>query len=221
MEFLKRPWLQPLLVYAAVVGALKILYTFREIEFIGKYIHVIALVLFLYTPLLMIVMKKSNAESMGLLIGNWGASLRVTGATCLVVLLPFVVGFILWHRMVLGHAFTSEWGLPDWTFIVAQFAGAALPEEVFYRGYLQSSLNRAWPGGRAVLGARVGKGLLVTSVLFALGHVIIEPTPVRFGVFFPSLIFGWLQERTGSVLAPVLFHGVANILMATLQSAVQ
>ncbi|MBI2058450.1 MAG: CPBP family intramembrane metalloprotease [Nitrospirae bacterium] len=213
--------MNPLLVYAAVVGTLKILYTFRGIEFIGKYLHVIALVLFLYTPLLMIVLRKATAESMGLFIGNWIASLRVTGATCLVVFVPFVAGFYLWHRMVLGHAFTTDWGLPDWTFMVAQFAGAALPEEVFYRGYLQSSLNRAWPGGKAILGARVGRGLILTSVLFALGHVIIEPTPVRFGVFFPSLIFGWLQERTGSVLAPVLFHGVANILMATLQSAVQ
>lgn len=220
MEFLKRPWVPPLVVYAAVVGTLNILYTFRGIELIGKTIHVIALVAFLYTPLLMILLKKATAESMGLFLGNWVSSLRVTAATCLVVFLPFAMGFFLWQNLVLGRVLTPSWSLPDWTFVVSQFAGAALPEEIFYRGYLQSSFNRAWPGGRAVLGARIGKGLILTSVLFALGHVVIEPTPVRFGVFFPSLIFGWLRERTGSVLAPVLFHGLSNLLMAALQSTV-
>ena len=44
----------------------------------------------------------------------------------------------------------------------------------------------------------------MTSALFALGHVATEFHPNRLGVFFPSLLFGWLRARTGGIGAAVV-----------------
>jgi membrane protease YdiL (CAAX protease family) len=57
----------------------------------------------------------------------------------------------------------------------------------------------------------------LTSLLFAAGHVLIPIGGVlmisRASVFFPSLAFGWLRERTGSIVAPVIYHAAANMMV--------
>jgi membrane protease YdiL (CAAX protease family) len=102
--------------------------------------------------------------------------------------------------------------------IAAQLLVVALPEELFYRGFLQTAWRQA-PGRTVrVLGAELGPGFLRTQVLFALGHLVILE-PWRLGTFFPGLVFGWLRARTGSLAAPVLFHALSNLLMMTLEAS--
>ncbi|RMG17820.1 MAG: CPBP family intramembrane metalloprotease [Planctomycetota bacterium] len=92
--------------------------------------------------------------------------------------------------------------------LVHDLCFVALPEEYFFRGVLQPALE----GRRRVrwVGAEVGRGLVVASLLFALCHLVWLPDPRRLLVFFPSLWFGWLRGRTGSVLPGVLAHALAN-----------
>jgi membrane protease YdiL (CAAX protease family) len=94
---------------------------------------------------------------------------------------------------------------------LAQLLAIALPEEAFYRGYLQSALDDVWVRRLKVFGAEIGPSLLVTSALFALGHLATEFHPNRLGVFFPSLLFGWLRARTGGIGASVVFHALCNL----------
>jgi membrane protease YdiL (CAAX protease family) len=102
--------------------------------------------------------------------------------------------------------------------IVAQLLVVALPEELFYRGFMQTAWSRA-PGRTVrVLGAELGPGFLRTQALFALGHLVVLQ-PWRLGTFFPGLLFGWLRARTGSLAAPVLFHALSNLLMMTLEAS--
>ncbi len=117
-----------------------------------------------------------------------------------------------------GLSWLLLWALTQLVFI-------ALPEEFFYRGYLQTRLAdalRAWrrrrgrdPEGRRPLG--VSAQNFLTSVLFAVGHVVIPIGGVfvatRAAVFFPSLVFGWLRERTGTIAAPVVYHAAANLMV--------
>ena len=109
--------------------------------------------------------------------------------------------------------------LPD-RFLVAvlvQVLVVALPEELFYRGWLQTSLGRLAPGrGVTVLGARLGHGFLATQALVALGHLV-TLQPWRLGTFFPGLLFGWLRERTGSIVAPVAAHALSNLFLLVLE----
>jgi len=108
---------------------------------------------------------------------------------------------------------------PGWTWwlwiLASQVILIALPEEVFYRGWLQPRLRRVWPGGLRVLGVSVGPAILITSVLFALGHVVTIPAAFRLAVFFPSLLFCWLRDRTDHIAGPVVLHVLSNLAMLT------
>jgi membrane protease YdiL (CAAX protease family) len=92
----------------------------------------------------------------------------------------------------------------------------ALPEEAFFRGYLQTALDQHFPPRWRLLGASMGPGLLVSAVIFAIGHVLTTPDPARLAVFFPALAFGWLRARTGGVGASVIFHAACNLFSSTL-----
>jgi hypothetical protein len=126
------------------------------------------------------------------------------------IALPFFYGFRLWFGL------RSPWSwraaVPDLDAVLGQLLVIALPEEAFYRGYVQSSLERRWSRSIRVLGLPVTMGNLVTSAVFAVGHVLTIPSPARLAVFFPSLLFGALRTRTGGIGAGVLLHALANLL---------
>jgi membrane protease YdiL (CAAX protease family) len=100
--------------------------------------------------------------------------------------------------------------------IAGQLVVIALPEEAFFRGYLQTSLDRVWAPRWRILGATLGPGWILSAAIFALGHVLTIRHPARLAVFFPALVFGWMRQRTGGVGASVLFHASCNLLSATL-----
>lgn len=101
--------------------------------------------------------------------------------------------------------------------VAGQLLVIALPEEAFFRGFLQSSLDHAWRPRVRVLGADLGPGILVASAIFAVGHLLTTPhQPARLAVFFPALLFGWLRARTGGIGAGMLFHALCNIFSAAL-----
>jgi membrane protease YdiL (CAAX protease family) len=109
--------------------------------------------------------------------------------------------------------------LPDGlaTAVLVQLLVVALPEELFYRGWMQTSWARSAPSrGVQFLGVRLGAGFLWTQALFAAGHLVVLQ-PWRLGTFFPGLLFGWLRERTGSIAVPVLVHALSNLFIATLE----
>ncbi len=61
----------------------------------------------------------------------------------------------------------------------------------------------------------VGPAILITSVLFAVGHVVTIPAAFRLAVFFPSLLFCWLRDRTDHIAGPVTLHVLSNLAMLT------
>ena len=104
-----------------------------------------------------------------------------------------------------------------WLWMIAtQLILVAVPEEWFFRGYLQQRLDQAFGRPWRVLGADLGWGWLLASVMFAIGHLVLDPRPARLAVFFPSLLFGWLLSRTRSILAPAGFHALCNVLSQAL-----
>lgn len=96
--------------------------------------------------------------------------------------------------------------------VLSQFLVVALPEELFFRGYLWSRLEQRWPSRKRLFGAPVGPTWLLSSVLFAVGHVAVDLDPRRFAVFFPALVFGWMRARSGSIVAGLTFHALCNLL---------
>jgi membrane protease YdiL (CAAX protease family) len=94
----------------------------------------------------------------------------------------------------------------------------ALPEEVFFRGWLQGRLNGLMGRSWKFPGSMIGPGLFIAAAVFALAHYFTRPDPARLLVFFPGLLFGYLRERSGSVAAPVVVHALANTSFLILQS---
>jgi membrane protease YdiL (CAAX protease family) len=127
---------------------------------------------------------------------------------------PFWLGFVWWwHIRIPFHA--AQLGLLG-NDLLGQLLVIALPEEAFYRGYLQSSLDEVWRPRWRVLGADIGPGLFVTSALFAAGHLCTEFNAGRLAVFFPALVFGWLRIRTRGVGAGIVFHALCNLFASYL-----
>jgi len=102
--------------------------------------------------------------------------------------------------------------------IPVQLLVVALPEELFYRGWMQRAFKQAPGRAVRVLGADLGPGFLATQALFALGHLA-TLQPWRLGTFFPGLLFGWLRERTGSLAAPVILHALSNLFLQALEAS--
>jgi len=127
---------------------------------------------------------------------------------------PFWYGYRLWWHP--HHAFALHWPASPFDEVAGQLVVIALPEEAFFRGYLQTSLDAAWPPRWRILGADLGPGWLVASAIFAIGHVLTIRHPARLAVFFPALVFGWMRSRTRGVGASVLFHASCNVFSATL-----
>lgn len=139
------------------------------------------------------------------------ASLRAVLVTIAVVFPPFVVAWVLVQRPV--APFEAARALRDLE-PLAEVVLVALPEEAFFRGYVQSRLAEAF-GGRGAIGP-VTRANLVASLLFAVGHFGTSVSVARASVFFPSLLFGLLRERTGGVVAPVIVHALSNLLARAL-----
>jgi hypothetical protein len=191
----------------------------------------VATVGFLYLPLLAMRWRDEDYRDYGLTLRHWREDLRLFFWLSLLVGPLFFLAFAGFVEVVphlprgLAKLLTPFVGqgrfeprLPprfgEW--VIDQLFVVALPEEFFYRGYLQSRLRDAWPGGRMVQGARLGRAFWVTAVLFALGHLAIFQV-WRLSVFFPALLFGWMRERTGSVVGAALFHAACNLYVHFLE----
>lgn len=103
---------------------------------------------------------------------------------------------------------------PNVLLVVAEGVFAvALAEEVFHRGYLMGALEDRWPPKRSVFGVKLGWGAVLSSLLFAVGHLVSMAQVARLATFFPALLFAWLWRKSGSLWAPALCHAAANLLM--------
>ncbi len=139
-------------------------------------------------------------------------------ACAAIVFVPYYFAWRTWWHP--HHAFSIDvHPLDIGNDVLGQLLLVALPEEAFYRGYLQTRLDDAFPARVRVLGAPLGVGVVMASLIFAVGHFVTVPVPARLAVFFPSLAFGWLRARTGGIGASLAFHAFCNIFSETLGRA--
>jgi membrane protease YdiL (CAAX protease family) len=194
---------------------------------------VVATVGFLYLPVLSMDRRGESPSDFGLSTRRLARDVRdfllVGGA----VFPLFILGYLAftwllpqlpqaWVQALTPYLGTPHFRprLPDrfGEWVIDQLFVVALPEEFFYRGFLQGRLRDAWPGGRTFLGARLGPAFWLTAALFALGHLAIFQV-WRLAVFFPALLFGWMRERSGSVVGAALLHAASNLLVQVLDAS--
>jgi membrane protease YdiL (CAAX protease family) len=106
------------------------------------------------------------------------------------------------------------------TKLVYTFIFVALGEEILFRGYIQSRVNEAFGRPYVFFGVNWGWGLIIGSLLFGIWHILNPFNPFigqfdlmwQWGLwtFFLGLILGFVREKSGSVLAPAILHGLIN-----------
>lgn len=147
-------------------------------------------------------------------------SIAAFAISVLIVFPPYLVCAHFWMLNVFHyHGFHPAPPLIFAEPLLYQMLMVALPEEFFFRGYLQTALNNRFKPRWRFLGIAFGWGLILTSLIFAFAHSVIELQWWHFSIFFPSLLFGYLKERCGSITAPVLFHAFSNSIMVWFQAS--
>jgi membrane protease YdiL (CAAX protease family) len=152
--------------------------------------------------------------------GRWRPSTSDAFLTTLLILATWGPAQHLWRTLLYQQALQPQsLSLQSWAwipiFLLAQTLVIALPEEAFFRGYMQTRLStEPWNRTALRLGPlQITTANLLVSALFALTHLPASPSPMRLATFFPSLLFGALRDRTGSIVAPILVHVACNLFM--------
>jgi uncharacterized protein len=120
-----------------------------------------------------------------------------------------LAGGIFW--LLLGLAFpVSPLSWPEmmsWPFVSLVLVQPAA-EELIFRGALQGTVARLAWGQWSWHGYTSAN--VVVSWLFMLGHWWQHPPFWALFVLLPSLLFGWLRDRYGSVYPAIVLHMVYN-----------
>ena len=123
----------------------------------------------------------------------------------ILVLIAYVLVLFGYSRFSGGQLSIKEFGVG---FLLLQFFLVAIPEEVFFRGYLQKEFGNNY------------RAIVIVSVLFAIAHLVVV-CAVSGGInlcsqnaltFFPSLVMGYLFMKTGTIWSSVAFHFLANVV---------
>ncbi|HKY63465.1 MAG TPA: type II CAAX endopeptidase family protein [bacterium] len=202
---------QTLWVWFFTMLATRGLFELQRIPFFRQNLMLFTGILLIYVPVL-VLRKPGNRidffeKSFGQLLKSLGWVLLVSA--------------IVFPLIELGNRFFQDWAFHR-HYVGGNYRGlgkaflyhfllVGIPEEFFYRGYMQTQLNRVWGRNWRLLGVAVGKALPITAFLFALSHSMIMLQWWHFAIFFPGLLFGWFRERTGAITAGALFHALCNV----------
>jgi uncharacterized protein len=133
------------------------------------------------------------------------------GAT-LTVLLPLIfLGLTL--NVSVGNALSA---------IIFYLFFLGFGEELLFRGYIQSRLNAAFGKPFHFFGVRWGGGIVIAAALFGLMHALNIGSLVSghweltwwwgFWTFFGGLVLGFVREKSGSIVAPTILHGLPQAI---------
>lgn len=104
---------------------------------------------------------------------------------------------------------------------LGHIAITSVGEELFFRGYVQSRVDHVFGRPWRVRGVAVGWGLIFSALLFGLLHALntVDYFRARFdfawgwagGTMVMGLVFGFIREKTGSVIPCIVVHGSWNV----------
>jgi uncharacterized protein len=88
-----------------------------------------------------------------------------------------------------------------WGLLIGAAVGAPIAEELLFRGLLFGVLRESWLGFAGTL--------MTTAALWSALHMQYSLYGL-IAIFFIGLYLGWLRERTGSLVPPIICHALYN-----------
>ncbi|MDR3164535.1 MAG: CPBP family intramembrane metalloprotease [Synergistaceae bacterium] len=149
-------------------------------------------------PFLWCRARGESPESYGLRLGVSRAGFYECAAVTFLILTTLTLVSINWP----GEDLPRRVGLTRALKMASDGAGAALVEEIFFRGWLQPMLRKKFRAAAAVI---------LTSVVFAAAHVFVAQVSFMIAVFFMGCVMCFLRERHGDIATATLFHAAGNI----------
>lgn len=238
---MSRPTRDALVAFAvAAVAIVALGLIARGVGIIHDNLGALVAIVFIYIPFWYAGKHQQDLVDYGFTTAPLGKGLAI-GLGSIAIMFPiFMIGYVIFYnlacaegapsllaRLPLPHQCASwrgfeqikpppmTWELAKLTFF--QIIVVAVPEELFFRGFLLDLLEKAFPPKRRIWGGGIGKALVIASALFAITHVLVMFDPRRLAVFFPGLVFGWMYSATRSILAGVIFHTAANMFIHILE----
>jgi len=196
-----------------VISILSIL-SFFYLPFKGVTLPV-TILLFLFVPYIIAKKKEIKIEEFGIKEDEILKDVIVGLGSATVIFPPFWLGTLFFWHFIFNIPIEFKFKLPNdimKQFIVNLFL-VALPEEFFYRGYIQSRIKKYFILKKMKNIKASISAIIITSIFFALSHIITIPSITRLSVFFPSILFGILREIRDSIYPSVILHGLSNIFM--------
>ncbi len=171
----------------------------------------------LFIPLFILQKENRDIDEIGFILKGSLHSLKRAIVLFLITVPLFGIGFHIWQLLLFDRQFVLRFPHNTLYLIFVHIFGVALPEELFFRGYLHDRLKRLIPPTKMLFGVKVGLYMLVVAIIFSVGHIFTDPRPVRLGVIFPSVLFSWMREKDGTIAGCTLYHGLSNVLVRILE----
>lgn len=190
----------------------------------------------LYLPLWILRKQNANLADYGLYDYGLFSSLqkpdwkvlfsdaKLTLIVSLLVFIPYSIFYYFYqYHFATSHGmsltFQLNWGDNFWQFLAINLLIVALPEEVFYRAFLQNKLLQAWPNRTFMFLVPFGRAIIITNIFFALAHFTGDFNLPRLLPFFPGLVFSALTYYSRAIWGTVLLHALCNVLSNVLNSS--
>ncbi|MDL2297914.1 CPBP family intramembrane metalloprotease [Synergistaceae bacterium OttesenSCG-928-D05] len=152
----------------------------------------------LYWPYVWCWYRKESLDSYGLV---WNFNKKDTVQTIIlsVVLLALLTPIsIIWPGSNAPHMRSFEFVLK----MGASGLAAAVIEETFFRGWLQTLFRRRFSAIPSII---------MVNMIFAPIHLIAHPNPMSLLTFFPGLVMGALREKYNNIFPAMIFHLLGNL----------
>jgi membrane protease YdiL (CAAX protease family) len=170
-------------------------------------------IFFLLVPLAWMVRDRSRARDYCLPGEAWREDWSLGGVLFALLFFPGLVADGLTGNLQLTR-WAVQSGIPNTVLFMSVFV--AFGEELLYRGFFQGEFNRVWGRPWSFRGTPFGMGMVLTSFLFGVGHLLNPFNPLTgqwdldWSYFAGTLLLGGVlglaRERANGLGAVTLIH---------------
>ena len=147
-----------------------------------------------------------------------GIAWKVRKSSWVPFLILCIIGSGIW---MIGEDLESLSDKFDTGKILYQSIVLGIFNEFIYRGVILGLLNKVFVSRVKVFGASVGWGLLVQAIIFAIVYSFSFDESLHFYFLWApvisagilGLVTGWLREKSGSIILPILFYSLSNLFL--------
>lgn len=194
--------------------------------FAGLFLHhIIQGLIALAVLLLFSLLLRKPIREFGFNMDQWRWSLKTTGYFCIGWVLFAILGMVLSPPQSLGYPQSLR------NIIGYQLFELTMPgpsEETLFRALPYFILGFVWTGSVRVVRLKFSHKAIIATVFFMIAHIGFTYIPFHISYINPTqqvlalglgLFYGYMFDKTGSLLGPVLVHAASDFIVTLAEAA--